>query len=214
MRGMILKDLYNLMRYSRFLIIYIIIFGAISLGPGGSTFGSMVVVLIGTLSVSTFSYDDLAGWEKYAVSTPVSRKKIVMAKYLVAVILTVLGIVAGLLLTLLSRIVNPEMEILESLAALGSCALLGVLANSLIIPFVYKFGTEKSRLIMMTAYALPAGVIILIGQVLPPESLTALIAWIENSFIALLVSIPLFCIAAICFSYVVAVKIFEAKEIQ
>lgn len=217
MRGLILKDLFILKRYSRFLVMYLVLFGGIFVAQGNATFGSMIVVLLSSLTISTFTYDDHARWDQYVLSTPVGRKKVVLAKYLLALLLVALGLLAGVLLVLLGRLVNPgnqDLQGLVPLASIGVSALVGALAVSVIIPLVYRFGTEKSRLMMMLVYALPALAIGVVANFLLPEQLRGAVRWIEASYQSLLVAIPLFCIAAIGFSYVLSVKIYAKKEIS
>ncbi len=214
MMGMILKDLYTLARYSRFLLVYLLLFGVIFMGQEGAAFGSMVVVLVATLSISTFSYDDQAGWDKYALSTPVSRKKVVLAKYLLSLLLVALGAVLGLVLTFAAALLRGGAVAMEALVTLGASALLGAVCISVVIPFIYKFGTEKSRLIMMLVYALPALGIAGLAHMLSQPQVAAIARWFEASAGALLVAVPLFCIAVICFSYILSVRIYQKKEIQ
>lgn len=217
MRGLILKDIFILGRYSRFLLLYLLLFGGIFVVQGNATFGSMIVVLLSSLVISTFTYDDQAHWDQYILSTPVGRKKVVLAKYLLALALVVLGTLVGLLCVLLGRMVNPGEELLQGmvpLATLGLSALVGALAVSAIIPLIYRFGTEKSRLMMMLVYALPAVLIGTLFNLIAPEQVHRVVDWFEVSLPSLLVATPLFCIAAICFSYVLSVKIYAKKEIS
>lgn len=210
MIGLIRKDFYTLGRYGRFMLIYLLVFGVLFAGQGsGSFISSMMVVMVTIMSISTFSYDDYAKWDRYAVSTPVSRKKIVLAKYLLVLILVVLGAAAGLLINLIYKFFRPELDLLEASVSVAASSLVGATMTGVTIPFIYKYGTEKSRLVMLVLFAVPTGVIILLSQYMPELDVAA----ISELTRTLLLCAPLLCIAVVCFSYVAAVRIFIKKEI-
>lgn len=60
---------------------------------GFSVIGAMISLLVVSLVISSFSYDDLAHWDSFAATLPVSRRKLVASKYLFLLLLGVLAVV-------------------------------------------------------------------------------------------------------------------------
>lgn len=54
---------------------------------------------------------------------------------------------------------TPREEIFASLLVIASCFGASVLFISVLFPIFYKFGVNKSRLIMILAFAIPGGLI-------------------------------------------------------
>lgn len=211
MKGLILKDFYTLRRNSRFLIAYLIFLIVISASSDNiSFFAGMLVSMITMLSISTFSWDEYCGWNKYALTIPVSRKQIVMAKYAVLWILVLGGSAIGFLLIWISRMVNPEIDMKMAVIVLGLCSLAGAVMASITIPLIYRWGTEKSRLAMLMIFAAPTALVYFLGHFIDAPSEEALIGYLMT----MLKCTPFLCIAVVCFSFVVSVRIFEKKEIE
>lgn len=94
MKGLIIKDLYNLRKQ---LVLYIIIgviysvIGVVAKDSGGSSFIGLILIFSAMLPITAVSYDERAKWDKYGLTMPVSRRETVAAKYLLGVILTAAG---------------------------------------------------------------------------------------------------------------------------
>jgi hypothetical protein len=85
------------------------------------------------LPISSFSYDELARWDKYAAALPVSRRGVVGSKYLLALILGCIAellIVATALVLALLKNAAPGEVLLTGLACVG----VGLLMNSILLP--------------------------------------------------------------------------------
>ena len=93
MTGLLMKDLLNIKRtllgMLGLMAIYGVVFSAL-MGDASSFLSSMLTVIFITVTVSSFSYDALVRWDRYALSLPVSRRDLVASKYLLAVVLAVL----------------------------------------------------------------------------------------------------------------------------
>ena len=90
MIGLVYKDL---MVMKKTLALYMVIFAvygymSIAYDQGGLLF-AMVLILSSIVPVSTIAYDERSKWDRIANTTPLSRKEIVMAKYLLSFTLTV-----------------------------------------------------------------------------------------------------------------------------
>ena len=84
MLGLVYKDL---MVMRKTLVLYMVIFVVygymgIAYDQGGLLI-AMVLVMSSILPVSSIAYDERCKWDRIANTTPLSRKEIVLAKYLI-----------------------------------------------------------------------------------------------------------------------------------
>ena len=148
-KGLLKKDLYNLASYKTPLIMMVLFCSMAIIGTEAVYWGSVVAgVIVGMISLSTFSYDEMAKSNRYVLTLPVTRKEIVLEKYILAVGATVLGSLLGFILTLLignlMNYVRPANMIDINLDTLLSTSLGGLFGVSLIqaiqIPSIFKWG--------------------------------------------------------------------------
>lgn len=106
MIGLLLKDLMCTRRY-----IIIMILAAIGMSMAFNS-GRESVVMIPTIITASLigtaqAYDDECGWESYASATGISRKMIVVEKYVLGILLTFLGILAGAVALAICHLIEP-----------------------------------------------------------------------------------------------------------
>jgi len=94
MKGLIIKDILNLKKNLNTLLVLVIFYAFLGYRSGDpSMLIAMIVLLLTMMSITSISYDDLAKWDKYALAMPISRKNIVLSKYILAVLLSISGVV-------------------------------------------------------------------------------------------------------------------------
>lgn len=156
-KGLLKKDLYNLASYKASLIIIILFCGIAIVGTEAINWGAIIICTItGMISLATFNYDEMSDANKYILTLPVTRKEIVMEKYILAIGATILGGVLGFLLTILlaniMQYIRPNDVFNIDYESLLSTTIGGMFGISLIqsiqIPSIYKWGAEKGRIQM------------------------------------------------------------------
>lgn len=221
-KGLLKKDLYNLASYKASLIIIILFCGIAIVGTEAINWGAIIICTItGMISLATFNYDEMSDANKYILTLPVTRKEIVMEKYILAIGATILGGVLGFLLTiLLANIMqyirqNDVFNIdYESLLSTTIGGMFGIsLIQSIQIPSIYKWGAEKGRIQMFVLIF----ILIIIGSGLGfllmksnlDINMDALKKLFDNlGIIILIVSM----IAIYYLSYKISYKIYKNKE--
>lgn len=171
-----------------------------------------MTVLIGMmLPMSTFAYDDLARWNKYAAATPAGRRGIVAGKYVFSLLAILAAAAVSALLLTAVVVLKPELGPLdEGLIGLLICVLIAVIINAVMLPVLVKFGAEKSRLISIIIFVAIFGSIMLLGQLV--ETLDGIVIP-EWFFLALPGLLVLLAIGGYIISYFIARGIFEKKEL-
>lgn len=173
MKGLLLKDFLILKAQGKIYGAMLLVYAALSLAGNYSLFSAMLAVLMMILPLSSFTMDEQARWDKFAAALPDGRRRIVQCKYQFLLLLTgvvlVIGAVFSVVLVRLGR--GGEMSLPELLlVAVTSCGV-GLLINLLIFPFLFKYGSTKSRIILVTAFGVLFAVIALGAVLLKPSGI-------------------------------------------
>ena len=221
-KGLLKKDLYNLASYKTTLIIIILFCGIAIISTDAIYWGSVVIgIIVGMISLSTFSYDEISKSNKYTLTLPVTRKEIVLEKYILAIGATILGGLLGFVLTLLvgnvMNYIRPDNLIdinIENLLTTSIGGMFGIsLIQSIQIPSIFKWGAEKGRIqmfvVLFILILIGAGVGFLIEQSGFSIDIEKLERVLKNFGLVALIII-LFLMYFI--SYKVSYKIYKNKE--
>ena len=221
-KGLLKKDLYNLASYKTSLIIVVLFCGIAIIGTDAIYWGSVVIgIIVGMISLSTFSYDEMAKSNRYILTLPVTRKEIVLEKYILAIGATILGSLLGFVLTLLigniMNYVRPDNVIdinVDTLLATTIGGLFGVsLIQAIQIPSIFKWGAEKGRIQMFIVLFVLALIGSGVGFLIKESGLSVDIAKLESVlknfglFLLILLSFIIYFI-----SYKISYKIYKNKE--
>ena len=222
MKGLIIKDLLNLSSYKTTLFLILIFCSMGMIGTDAVNAAPIfITVMIGMIVLSTFNYDEASHAEKYILALPLTRKEIVMSKYVLAIVANILGSIVGILLTIIivniMNVIRPDDLIRLNYESLLVTAIGGIFGVALIqaiqIPSVYCFGAEKGRIQMFLLIFLLVLMIVGVGFLITKIGFDINIKEI-NSFmnrfgipILILVSVVLYYI-----SYKISYKIFKKKE--
>lgn len=206
MIGLILKDFFTQKKNLRTMLIFSLIFvGVFGFFNGQIGFvSSFILFFASILSLSAFSFDKYCSWDNYALTLPISRNKIVAARYLTVLLLMCFAAaIAVLLILLLAQFKDTSpWEFITSIYIMISFLLILL---SVTLPIIYKFGIEHGRLLMIGLILVPFMIIqiaINSGLQLPSAQLVKLLS---------VFSLPC---ALVCYglSYNIAAKIYLNKE--
>ena len=207
MSGLIYKDLMNLRRYLKQLLLIFVVFVFIFGFSGGNySFASAYgVVLSAMVVLSSMSYDEQAKWDKSALTMPLSRRLLVGAKYLLSLLAIGVGALLSLAVVVISALLGKA-PMMEGLATVGACACVALLMLAVLLPCLYKFGIEKARMMMIVIFLLPTLAILALSKLNVPMPG-------EEFWAGLLIAIPFVAALGYLLSYLVSVSIFSKKEL-
>ena len=221
-KGLIKKDLYNLSSYKVSLLILVIFCAIAIIGTGSINFGPIIIcTILGMISLSTFSYDEISKSNKYILTLPTNRKEIIKAKYILAIGATILGGILGLVLTIIiGNVMNyfrPENLIDLNYGSLIATTIGGMFGISLIqaiqMPSIYKWGAEKGRVQMFILVFVLVLLVLGIGYLIMSSSLNINLATIENIMNQYGIIILLILMAIMYYiSYRISCRIYINKE--
>ena len=151
MKGLFLKDIMNLKQQAKIYFIIIALWGVVGfINRDGMFFGMCMILFTIMIPMVAMSYDDKSKWDRYALTMPVSRRDMVLSKYLLALAFAAFA----LLITFLFNYCI-SLNFSESLTTSLTFFLIGMVVSSITLPIFFKFGVEKGRFIMMASILVP-----------------------------------------------------------
>ena len=195
MKGLLQKDFYLMRTLARSYAFILGVFFLISLtGVYDGTFlCTFLVLMCVMIPANTFSYDEQAKWDKYAVSLPAGRPGVVRAKYLFTLLVSLAALALATLL---------EAE-LSAVAPAG----FGILMTAILLPLLFRFGSQRGRLYLVLVVAVLTGGTVGGAMVLSEAGLGASI------LLTLLAAAPLVGLVALVPSYFLSLRIYREKDL-
>ena len=146
MRGLLIKDWYQARKYCRSLLLIAVVFAAVSVFSDNTLFAIYPLMLGALLPVTLHAYDERSGFLRCACTMPVSRRNVVASRY--AELLLALGL--GLAVLGAVRTIGALFGAGDtgSTAELLVMALLSVDLAALLLPLIFRFGTERARMLL------------------------------------------------------------------
>ena len=158
MKALILKDLCQLKAYCKSLLLMVGVFTlVIPFSDGNLFFCIYPVMMISMLPMTLLSYDERTKWNCYCAALPFRRSQIVTAKYLLCLLLTLpmALLVLGLSAIRIAVSGSGQWSALAVLAV--SLLVMSTLSSSLSMPFLFRFGVEKGRLLYIIIVCIACG---------------------------------------------------------
>jgi ABC-type transport system involved in multi-copper enzyme maturation permease subunit len=209
MLGLVYKDLMvmrkTLLLYGAMGIVYGII--AIYGDQYGMVFALMMIVSA-MVPVSAISYDERSKWDKIVNTMPLSRKEVVLSKYLLAILLTAISSVIIFAFYMLV----PEMPLEEKAVITAVMAMMAMIYQAALMPVMFKFGSEKGRTMMLAILFVPAVLIFAIGE-MNIIDVNAAISFLERNEAMIPYLMAGFVLVIYSLSMALSVKIYEKKDL-
>lgn len=236
MWGLILKDLLLLKKTLKNMIAIYIGSLLISIAFGNYLLAVCIVpLMIISVGMTSFQNDEYNNQDVYTLTLPVSRKKIVTARYLLTIILILISIYVGLLsYTFINFVIIPGIKYLATsgVTALSPFnpefsglntdmikQLLMIEASSLLVysifyPVIYKYGCEKSKYVLMSIVMILLGILSILSVYINVVNENAIdfnkiITFIETNGLLVL---SILVIASTAISYLLSLKFMKHKD--
>lgn len=207
MKGLITKEFFTLKQQVKTISVMVLMYLVLAYMQEDAVglFSGMIVMVIAMLPVTSIAYDEQAKWDRYALTLPISRKQLVLSKYVLTVILIFISLLLSVVFTILIELIKGHsIDILEVLMVSGVCGTVGLLFVSILLPITFKLGSEKARGSMMLIFIVPTLLIVLLGKLGIRIS--------EAMLINVAYALPVILIVAVIISINVSIKIVKNKE--
>lgn len=151
MKGLLIKDFYQLWRYYKIFYLVAIVMEAASIWIPGNLF---VVIypffMIGMIPFNLLSMDENSRWEVFCGSLPCTRKQVVTGKYLLGMTTVLPTLALVVLCQSLGMSLNGGSIRWDELGGIVAVCLVAMLLfPSISLPLSFKFGTTKGRVVQM-----------------------------------------------------------------
>jgi ABC-2 type transport system permease protein len=213
MYGFILKDILANRKYIYISFGIIPIYFVYGFLLNDMSFFLPFLMLFCTMFVLTsFTYDEMAGWNQYALTMPISRNEIIYAKYLLTFVLNLLaGVLAVLLNVILVFLVRQSLPT-DFLLHIWLFTAAALVFNCIQLPIIIKLGPEKARFSLIAILFLPVIAFLGLSKLEAFQGLSTSIAQLARYTDLLLILSPLLVILFIGISMQISVAIFRKKE--
>lgn len=163
MTGLVKKDLYLSVSMLKSYVLVAAVFAALTLTGiyDTSFFVTYLSVMCIMIPVNLFAYDEQARWDKYAAALPSGRAGVVGARYLFTVLVCLGSLVFALLLQLVVAVFTgvQGQERTDLLLSGLLPAAYGCFMNAVLLPLLFKFGSQKGRIYLLLALGVGVGII-------------------------------------------------------
>lgn len=168
MMGLIWKDFLVIKKTLLYMLVVAILFGGVYTSMDSNYFLTFFLsIMTVSILLSTLSYDEFYHWDRYAATLPVSRPKLVIAKYLGSYILFFIGAVFAAWLQLGAMYFRGESFTVDTVATMAIAPAIGLIGTAVVLPCSYRFGVQKSRLAMLVFYGVPSLLLVLALRFMP-----------------------------------------------
>ena len=206
MKGLLLKDFYMLKNLRAF-ILFMVIFLIVSAFSSENMFMLFYpCVLAGIIPVSLLGYDERSKWDKYSLALPYTREQIVSAKYLMGLIIQLTVLLFAAITQIFYMKNNGGFNGQGFLILFSTLSALSFFTSSISLPFMFKWGVEKGRMVYYIMIGLACGSSVLVADmftenIIPTDTATVTFP------ILVLISIAIFAL-----SWYLSIIFFRKRE--
>lgn len=165
MTGLVIKDIFSLKKQLRVIGLLLVVYGFLSYVQKSTAMLSMLMILYAIMTpVLIFSADEKCGWNKMVLAFPVSKKDVILSKYVSSLFFDVIIFFICFVLTIgLVQIIDGDMEKELTNQMYFICG--GTVASSIMLPIIFRFGVTKGRYIFMVACLTPWAIVTLVTTI-------------------------------------------------
>ena len=199
MKAVLMSDMMVIKSQAKSVLLVLVVWLGITIfNKSGLFFSALSTVYAMMLPLTCIAAYEKSHFARYLFTAPVSRASAAMGHYVFSIIcafcLSTIGFIASVAL---------GMSVQEAVFSCSACFCIGIVMVSVILPVIYKYGTEKARLTMMAVF-----VVFLLGFGL---LLNALDINMDSLGDALLL-LPLLTVAVFAVSAAISVGIYKRRE--
>ena len=148
MKGLLLKDAYQMWYYTRMLILAAVVMmlvGVFGMKEGSNFFMLYSGLLLGMSPISLLAYDQGSRFSVCSAALPVTKEQLVGGKYLIGLCGMALAELLSMAALAAAQLLWGTVSVQITVATLLQVAMLTLLGNIILLPLSYRFGYQKAR---------------------------------------------------------------------
>lgn len=207
MKGLLLKEWYMMKKYCKSYLIVAAVFLAVALSGGKGPFAFFPCLLCGMIPLNLQGYDEQSGWIHYSGTLPYTKAQLVSVKYLDGLFSLMAFLAAANIIQIIKMSLNPDSASGDSFITFELISVFAFACFSVCLPFVFKFGIEKGRIIYFAVIA-----VLFAGFAVFSQSFTGIT---ENDFAPkpILISLPAAGAVIYALSWCLSVALYKKREL-
>ena len=215
MTGLILKDLLVMRKALKSYLMIMVLYAVLAYLEvlNYSFIITFVQIILAVMPISAFAYDEQSKWDRYAMSLPLGRSKVVGARYLFVLALTLFTVAMGLAGTALLYLAHQS-DPLEMFVTLMVSTAIGLLIPTILLPLSYKLGAERARPYLYAIVFIPVIAVVLLAKagVLDMSMLKGMDLLAPTALAGGSALLPLAGLALLFVSYLISCRVAAGKE--
>ena len=215
MLGLLEKDFRLLKGQKNFFLIILLITVFLSLNSEDNFAVTYLTFIAGFMTISSFGYDDNGNCMPFLLTLPVSRTLYVKSKYVLGFLLTLIGWMAGMVISMVTAFLHKAPPTAEAVLVQLAWVFLWMIILSFVLPMLFKFGAEKGRmatLAMMLVFMAIVFVFTKLAETLGMDVDACLEALAGQQIVVLVAGMAVAALIILLISYSISVKIIQKKE--
>ncbi|MBO5153475.1 MAG: ABC-2 transporter permease [Eubacterium sp.] len=215
MRGLLEKDFRLLKGQKNFFLLILVITVLLSLNSENNFAVTYLTFIAGFLTISSFGYDDNGNCMPFLMTLPVSRMLYVKSKYLLGFLLTFIGWLAGMVISVITALLHKAPPTADAVLFQLAWVFLWMIMLSFVLPMLFKFGAEKGRmatLAMMLVFMAIVFAFTKLAEGMGMDMDACLNALAGQQIIVLVAGLAVVALILVLISYFISVKIVQKKE--
>lgn len=213
MKGLLMKDLYMVTNFKKqYGLIFLFMGGWCVFTRSFSFFAMYAILLGGMMTFSIMAMDEAVHFDRYALTMPISVKTLIKEKYAMTCICVATGTLLAVLIECIAML-TPWHEGATEWISLAIMSTFFLLAYTISLPIIFKYGVEKARYIYIAVMGGMA--VVVVGIVHFAKDTPVMLYEVTPSvpFLLLLAGILLAVDAVVvAASYQVSVRVVRGKE--
>ena len=150
MKALLIKDMLTSKGLLKNYLLIIAIYACVAyMNDNIFLFSGMLLMIPMLMALNAVAYDEKASTLRLMVASGISRRQLALSKYLFGAVMLVAVFAINFVVVTIA-----ETALLGLFTSVLFC-FVGMVYLSLLLPFLYHFGTEKSRIFMMLGVLIP-----------------------------------------------------------
>lgn len=150
MKALLIKDLLTSKGLLKNYLLIIVIYGFVAyMNNNVFLFSGMLLMIPMVMAINSVGYDEKASTLRLMIASGLTRKQLALSKYLFGAVMLVIVFLVNFVVVTLAE--DALLGVITSILF----SFVGMAYLSLLLPFLYYFGTEKSRIFMMLGVIIP-----------------------------------------------------------
>lgn len=158
MKGLLTKEFIVLFKNNKYQLFLILCFAVLGIGLKEIPYILLIPVLMPMLIVQGLAMDETSKWDRYSICFPADRKLIVSSKYVMVIIAALFSAVIITLSAVILKMRNA-ISVEDMKMYIITASAVSLIMPSMVLPFDFKFGVAKGKVITYICTAFLAVVV-------------------------------------------------------